>query len=469
MSTRTHASWLPLMRRTAGTEVAAQSPAQPAAPIGITHPRKTVSVALVLLVLNCAVFLAMVLSGVSWMKPTSEQLVKWGACYGPLTLQSQWWRLLTATFIHIGIVHLALNMWCLWELGKLAETLFDKWSFLLIYLLSGIAGEITSVGWSPRGISAGASGAIFGLTGALIAALKIGKLPVPREQVKETLRSVLLFAGYNLVYGAIKSNIDNAAHVGGLVAGLLIGTALSQHLISGPEVRARLRFFVFVGSAVLLFASFTMVRRQNGRLIRRQQAEEALQRGDVDHALPELQDLSKSMPREPTVHALLGRAYLQKKQYDQALPELQRAVQLSPGNTPLLYSLGWTYMALRRFDDAEKTFAEVVRLTPNEEGGYISRGIALENLQRHEDAIEAFRKATQLAPFSAQAYYDLGIACIYAHRFDDALAAFKEVVRLKPQQADGYIGLGNAYLNKGMRNEAADAFRTAAELKQKGR
>jgi tetratricopeptide (TPR) repeat protein len=343
-------------------------------------------------------------------------------------------------------------MWCLWELGKLAESLFDKWSFLLIYLLSGIAGEITSVGWRANGISAGASGAIFGLTGAIIAALKVGKLPVPREQMKETLRSVLLFAGYNLAYGAVKGNIDNAAH-----------------LISGPEVRARLRFFVFVCAAVVLFASFTVVRRQNGRLIRRQQAEEALQRGDLDHAIPELLDLSKSMPKEPTVHALLGRAYLQKKQYDLALPELQRAVQLNPGNAPLLYSLGWDYMALRRFDDAQKTFAEVVRLTPKEEGGYISLGIALENLQRHEDAIAAFRKATQIAPFSAQAYYDLGIACIYAHRFDDALAAFKEVVRLKPQQADGYIGLGNAYLNKGMRNEAADAFRTAAELKQKGR
>jgi len=414
-------------------------------------------------------FLVMVLRGVPWMNPTSEQLVRWGASFGPLTLQHDWWRLLAATFIHIGIVHLALNMWCLWELGKLAETLFDKWSFLLIYLLSGIAGEITSVGWNAHGVSAGASGAIFGLTGALIAALKIGKLPVPREQVKETLRSVLLFAGYNLVYGAIKSNIDNAAHLGGLVAGLIIGASLSQHLISGPEVRARLRFFVFIGAAALLTTSFMLVRRHHGPLIRLAEAADTLQRGEIDRALPQLQDLARSMPNDAGVHDLLGRAYVEKKQFDKALPELQRAAQLGPPNSALLYRLGWTYMALHRFEDAQKSFAEVVRLTPNEEGGYISLGIAQENLQRHDDAIVSFRKATELAPLSPQAYYDLGLACVFAHRFDEAIAAFKEVVRLKPREADGYIGLGNAYLNKGMRQEAAEAFRTAADLKQKGR
>ncbi len=468
MSARTHAArWLPLMRRTTDLTEAPQLPVARAEPSGTTHHEKTVSIALVLVAINCAVFVAMVLSGVSWMKPTSEQLIHWGACYGPATLSDQWWRLLTATFVHIGIVHLLLNMWCLWELGKLAETLFDKWSFLLVYLLSGIAGEVTSVGWRPTGISAGASGAIFGLTGALIAALWIGKLPVPRDQMKETLRSVLLFAGYNLAYCAVKSNIDNAAHIGGLVAGLLIGAALSQHLISGAEVRARLRLVVFVCAAAILFSSFTVLRNRNGRVLRLQQASEDLQKGNIDRAIPVLQELSKSMPKDAGVHALLGRAYLQKKQFEQALPELQRADQLNPRNAPVLYSLGWDYMALRRFDDAQKTFERVTQLTPNEEGGYISLGIALENLQRHEDAITAFRKATQLAPFSAQAYYDLGVACMYAHKFEDAISAFQEVVRLRPQQADGYVGLGNAYLNKGMNKEAADAFRTAAALREK--
>ncbi|HZU42083.1 MAG TPA: rhomboid family intramembrane serine protease [Terriglobales bacterium] len=464
MSARTHVPWF--LKATVAPEVS--QPAPPAAVrVGLPYP-KTFSVALVLVVLNCAVFLAMVLRGVSWLHPESEQLVRWGACYGPLTLQHEWWRLLTATFVHIGIVHLALNMWCLWELGKLAESLFDKWSFLLVYLMSGIAGEITSVAIRPRGISAGASGAIFGLTGALIAALWIGKLPVPREQVKETLRSVLLFAGYNLIYGQIKSNIDNAAHVGGLVCGFLIGAALSQHLVSGREVLRRLRIIVFIGAAVVLFSSFTIVRQRHGRLIRLAQADEQLQRGDVDGAIRELRDLSPYMTKDPTVHALLGQAYLLKKQYDLALPELQRAVQLNSKDAAILYKLGWDYMALRRFEEAQKTFAQFVQLAPKDAAGYTSLGMALGNQQRWDEAIIAFQKAAELAPFSAQAYYDLGVTYMYTHRFDDAVSAFQQVVRLKPREVDGYVGLGNAYLNKGMRNEAADAFRTAAELRQKG-
>src|SRR5579864_6854882 len=467
MFARTHAPGFLMNRTTEAPEVS--PPAPPAAErVGLPYP-KTFSVALVLVVLNCAVFLAMVLRGVSWLHPDSEQLVKWGACYGPLTLQHQWWRLLTATFVHIGIVHLALNMWCLWELGKLAESLFDKWSFLLVYLMSGIAGEITSVAIRPRGISAGASGAIFGLTGALIAALWIGKLPVPREQMKDTLRSVLLFAGYNLVYGQIKTNIDNAAHVGGLVSGFLTGAALSQHLVSSLDVRRRLRLIVFLCAAVVLFSSFTLIRRSHGPLIRLADADEQLQRGDLDRAIPTLRELTGSMPTDPTVHRLLGLAYLQKKQYELALPELQRAVQLNPKDAELLYKLGWDYMALRRFEDAQKTFTQFIQIAPKEEGGYISLGIAEGNLGWQDDAIAAFRKATELAPFSPQAYYDLGLAYMLARRFDDAIPAFQQVVRLKPREVDGYVGLGNAYLNKGMRNEAADAFRTAAELRQKGR
>src|SRR5579864_6854626 len=284
MSARIHVPWFQLNRTTEAPEISQSAPA----PAQLLPYPRTFSVALVLVVLNCAVLLAMVVRGVSWLHPESEALIKWGACYGPLTLRHQWWRLLTSTFVHIGIVHLALNMWCLWELGKMAESLFDKWSFLLVYLMSGIAGEITSVAVRPRGISAGASGAIFGLTGALIAALWIGKLPVPREQMKETLRSVLLFAGYNLIYGQVKSNIDNAAHVGGLVAGFLIGAALSQHLVSSLDVRRRLRLIVFLCAAVVLFSSFTLIRRSHGPLIRLADADEQLQRGDLDRAIPTL-------------------------------------------------------------------------------------------------------------------------------------------------------------------------------------
>src|SRR5260370_22111755 len=107
-------------------------------------------------------------------------------------------------------------MWCLWDLGRLAESLYGHWTFGAVYLITGLAASVTSVAWHPTGLSAGASGAIFGIAGALISSFYLGEFSLPRAAVAGTLRSVVMFAGYNLVFGAMWGRTDNAAHVGGL-------------------------------------------------------------------------------------------------------------------------------------------------------------------------------------------------------------------------------------------------------------
>lgn len=182
----------------------------------------------VFLGINVAVFVAMTLGGASISGPTGQQLVDWGANWGPATLSGQWWRLLTNVFIHIGILHIGFNMWCLWDLGALCESLYGRGTFGMIYLLSGIGGSIASIGWDPTRLSAGASGAIFGLAGALIASFYLGEFNVPRAVITGSLRSVMMFAGYNLVFGAISRGIDNSAHIGGLVTGLVTGALIAR-------------------------------------------------------------------------------------------------------------------------------------------------------------------------------------------------------------------------------------------------
>src|SRR6266849_10177281 len=139
--------------------------------------------------INVLVFVAMTLSGVSPGMPQPAQLVTWGADWGPYTLTTQPWRILTSNYVHIGIIHIALNMWCLWNLGALAERIFDRWTYVLTYTACGIGGSIVGLWWSPILVAAGASGAIFGIAGALIAALYMGRLPVPPSAIKATLRS----------------------------------------------------------------------------------------------------------------------------------------------------------------------------------------------------------------------------------------------------------------------------------------
>jgi rhomboid protease GluP len=213
--------------------------------------------------INVLIFVGMVLSGVSPMAPTQLQLVTWGANFAPLSLGSQPWRILASNYVHIGIIHIFFNMWCLWNLGRLADGIFDRGSYLLIYTASGIAGSLVSLWWHPQGIGAGASGAIFGLAGGLIAILYLGKLPIAKAALKPTLRSLVMFAAYNLFFGLVPG-IDNAAHLGGLAAGLGLGAVLAGSMIEPPEIRARRRNYAVVATALLLLAGYSYIKQKSG-------------------------------------------------------------------------------------------------------------------------------------------------------------------------------------------------------------
>ncbi len=217
----------------------------------------------ILVGINTAVFVMMLLAGVPIESPTSTQLLKWGADWGPLSLGPQPWRLLTSNYVHIGIIHIALNMWCLWNLGVLAERIFDRWTYVLTYTACGIAGSLGSLWWHPMVYGAGASGAIFGLAGALITALYLGKLPIPKQATRGIMRSLVAFAGYNLLFGAVGAGIDNSAHIGGLLTGLILGAVLARHLTDSPDVRSRWNWGVFVITAVILFMFFNVLRHAN--------------------------------------------------------------------------------------------------------------------------------------------------------------------------------------------------------------
>jgi rhomboid protease GluP len=199
--------------------------------------------------INVAVFVGMLLSGASLMSPSGASLLAWGANYAPYTLTGQWWRLLTSCFVHIGLIHIAFNMWCLWSLGGLAERLYGHFTFACVYLLCGISGSLGSLWWHRMPtLSAGASGAIFGIAGAVIASIKLGEFS-SGVMAQSTMRSLIAFVGYNVVFGAISGGTDNACHFGGLAAGVVLGALIAKF---APEPRPMPRLAIILLVAVLL-------------------------------------------------------------------------------------------------------------------------------------------------------------------------------------------------------------------------
>jgi rhomboid protease GluP len=176
---------------------------------------------------------------VEWARGGSnntEVLVAVGAIVPWTMQQSEYWRLLTAMFIHIGILHLFLNVWALYQLGSVFEVMFGSGRFLLTYFVSGLIASLASAVLPPAAVSAGASGAIFGILGALI--FSIRRSPVWRHQpwTKGFTQQLIGWAVINVIIGFTFPGIDNAAHIGGFIAGLLLG--LIPHKVSPPPPKS---------------------------------------------------------------------------------------------------------------------------------------------------------------------------------------------------------------------------------------
>ncbi|HEU4718846.1 MAG TPA: rhomboid family intramembrane serine protease [Bacteroidia bacterium] len=170
--------------------------------------------------INILVFLAMVISGVSFTFPTASDLLRWGTNYKPLTMGGQPWRMFTSMFLHFGIIHLAVNMYSLFSLGRIIEPFVGRWRFLVLYLCAGLGGSAVSLWWHTNAAGAGASGAIFGLAG-IFGALLTTDL-IRKEYRGKMLRSIAQAIVINLAIGLMGS-IDNSAHIGGLLTGAIGG------------------------------------------------------------------------------------------------------------------------------------------------------------------------------------------------------------------------------------------------------
>lgn len=176
-------------------------------------------------------------SGVVLIKPASA--IAYGSNFGPYTLNGQWWRLITSVFIHFGLLHVGMNMLVFWQTGRTVERLFGNLRFLALYLFAGLTGSLMSLLWHPGINSAGASGAIFGVLGALLAYVLRFSESIPRSIYLRNLHWAAYLIGYDLFYGFTHHGIDNGAHIGGLLGGFILACVLPSQVEDSNSLRER--------------------------------------------------------------------------------------------------------------------------------------------------------------------------------------------------------------------------------------
>jgi rhomboid protease GluP len=360
-------------------------------------------------------------------------------------------------------MHIGFNMWCLWDLGALSESLYGRWTFAAVYLITGVGAGLASIAWNPGVWSVGASGAIFGLAGALIASFYLGEFSLPSIAIKRTQKSLAFFVVINVAFGSIFPGVDNAAHIGGLVTGLILGAAIAriapQH--DNPGRRAAVILFV----ALIVATAAVGVKAWRGFPAGFARMSEQSESSDPAQAVADLQKMAKQRPNDARIHFALARAYFNQGQPDQAESEFKRVLELDPQNAEARIDLGISYLNEKRLPEAKDQFKQALTQNPNDADAHMAMGMALAAEDNNRSAVDEFKSAERLSSNSPGLYAQMASSYAKLKMYDEAIAAYQKEKQKNGDDAAVENGLADVYQAKGMMQQAQEARNKAAELK----
>lgn len=401
-------------------------PPIPAAPYGDPYlevaPRRVWPVAtFALLAVNFIFFGLEILAGGS---EQTSVLLNLGAAFGPYLRRGEYWRLVTPMFLHAGWWHILGNSYALFVLGPILERVYGYGRYLTLYVAAGVGGAALSMALA-KNVSVGASGAIFGVAGAMLVTGYAHRHVIPPRWGRAFGRGMLPFIVLNLAIGASVHVIDNWCHLGGLAAGALLALVIppprptaaygeaaeppSQAIVALPLLVVALS----LGAAARHYRTMQTVDRL---LAAGEQAESA---HDYDREFQSFQQALRLAPRQEQPHEELGRYYLMQDKYDQAVQELQEAVRLTEGDAQDRLRLGLAHQLKGDPQKAQEIFESVLGKNPQTTEGknlLAANEVALADLyaekKHYREAISTLNSALDLAPDSAAAHNDL--AWLYA-------------------------------------------------------
>jgi len=279
-----------------------------------------------LIAINLLIWLLTLSQGAGVLVAGADKLLIWGGNAASEVQRGEWWRLLSATFLHSGLMHVAMNMIGLAAAGMTVERIYGQRLFALIYFGSGLSGSALSLHFSAQSaVSVGASGAVFGVTGALLVAVFQHRNKLPKTFSKQTMSGLSFFILYSLMQGFANRGIDNAAHVGGLVGGCLLAFLLPErfdmpHFVATFKRRAVAGLLIIAAATMGVAASAPLAKvDQMGRL--NSQAAFVKAANDFDKAMAMLKQEQENIKsgkltewesdeRSRSVHAPMFRAVL---------------------------------------------------------------------------------------------------------------------------------------------------------------
>ncbi|NLW56244.1 MAG: rhomboid family intramembrane serine protease [Firmicutes bacterium] len=362
------------------------------------------------LLLNLAVFLLEIILGGS---KNTEVLIRLGAKYNPRLWMGEYWRLLTPLFLHAGWEHFLFNSLALLQLGTIVEKFFGKLKFCWIYLISGIFGSLAGAIFRPDVISVGASGAIFGLLGALV----YFSIRKPLTARKIFGRSLWLMLGVNLCLGFIIPGIDYFGHLGGLIGGLL--SAYAVGLVQKDFIPDRWVWMVVLLSVLSISIKTALTPPANNWHLSFDAGRSALARGDIEEAQMKLEESLVLNPRSGMAKKMLASLYLEqgyhalnREDLDEAVLFLEKSRSLDQSNRVAERQLlrAYLYRGFARYNAGDLSGTEEDCL----------KGLAL------DDEIEGF-------------HYILGAVYYRQNKIPEAIREMERVLMLNPKNKNAQV------------------------------
>jgi rhomboid protease GluP len=437
---------------------------------------KQPSPAIVLLIaVNVGVFIAMVSSTLinnaaadvapSWISTLiampANTLNMWGANTTSRTiLDHQYWRLIASSFVHLNALHMAVNMYVLWDFTRPVEKFFGTSKYLVIYLVSAIGASIISLFFiDPSNVSTGASGAVFGTFGAMVAFFWVHRHHFPHRFTLLYKKIFFVFFVYSVACAYVFKDMDNAAHAGGFLVGLWTALCIIPQTPAIKDWRKidliRLAFVVVVlliGLAV--DARFISENPRAQAEAAYDQAVELLQQKKYREALNLLTRAIALFPNNAAYFVDRAAANRYLEHYENCLADSKRAVQLEPQNKRAIRELAAAYHTLGQYQAAIEIYSRLLAIDPKSAMSYNNRAWSYDALGEYAKAIDDCDKALKIDPNAANALDTQGVAFLLQSNYTQAQQDFDQYIKLKPNEGAGLYHRALLYKKLGKTNLA---------------